>query len=120
MGCFLFFKTKTISPRSLCGVVVHSTHDANLSATFAAGHGFLVETAGPAHTFLFAATYLATYIPLKALGNRPFIRQSGTPKFPIQCAFTALPSLANHVKSLGCSRKESHALHLGALCPELQ
>jgi hypothetical protein len=28
-------------------------------------------------TFLFAATYLATYIPLKALGNRPITRRTG-------------------------------------------
>jgi hypothetical protein len=36
---------------------------------------------------------------LKALGDRPFIRRSGTPKFPIHCTFTVRLALATHLKS---------------------
>jgi hypothetical protein len=42
---------------------------------------------------------LAAYLPLKAVGDRPFIRRSGTPKFPIHCTFTVRLALANHLES---------------------
>jgi hypothetical protein len=45
--------------------VVHSTHDGNFSATFAADHGILAQTFGPVHFFLQLRTALAlaTYFP---------------------------------------------------------